>query len=68
MIDRGFAVAGEGSYTIKDTHNYSRLCLVSLVMRLEESGVTVVTLSSEDSSCQLEFSLPSNFQNEPKER
>ena len=24
MIDRGFAVAREGTYTVKDTHDYTR--------------------------------------------
>ena len=67
MIDRGFAVALQGSYTIKDTHSYPRLCLVKLTMEKADAAVNVI-LSSEDVEDNLVFSLPSNFETEPEER
>merc|ERR1712241_1022480 len=67
MIDRGFAVALQGSFTIKDTHSYPRLCLVKLTMEEADAAVNVI-LSSEDVEDNLVFSLPSNFETEPEER
>ena len=68
MIDRGFAVALQGSYTIKDTHSYPRLCLVKLTMEEADAAAVNVILSSEDVEDNLVFSLPSNFETEPEER
>ena len=74
MIDRGFAVAREGTYTIKDTHDYSKLCLIGLDMtRDESSNIVSVTLSALSDTIpiaggDLTFQLPSDFSNEPKNR
>eukprot|EP00091_Calanus_sinicus_P012022 TRINITY_DN27126_c0_g1_i1.p1 TRINITY_DN27126_c0_g1~~TRINITY_DN27126_c0_g1_i1.p1 ORF type:complete len:122 (-),score=20.48 TRINITY_DN27126_c0_g1_i1:95-460(-) len=48
MIDRGFAVANAGTYTIKDTHSYPRLCLMSTNMVKDDNGVLTVRLQSPD--------------------
>ena len=77
MIDRGFAVAREGTYTIKDTHDYSKLCLIGLNMERDETNnIVTVTLSSLSSptatsynaGAELTFQLPANFGDEPKNR
>ena len=68
MIDRGFAVASEDAYTIKDTHNYSKICLIHLMMKKNHSGTTSVTLSYQDKADALEFNLPEDFSLEPSSR
>lgn len=68
MIDRGFAVAREGTYTVKDTHDYTRLCMVKLILENNENGNMVVKVSSQDSATNLKFCLPEDFSQEPKER
>ena len=64
MIDRGFAVVNAGSQTIRDTHSFPRLCLVHL--KLSSSGQ--VRLTSPDAEKDLVFSLPADFEMEPKSR
>merc|ERR1719186_2217142 len=62
MIDRGFAVANSGTYTVNDTHSYPRLCLVSLdVVKSDETGALTVTLKSVDAEGNLSFQLPKDF-------
>ena len=77
MIDRGFAVAREGTYTIKDTHDYSKLCLIGLNMERDETNnIVTVTLSSLSSptansynaGAELTFQLTANFGDEAKDR
>lgn len=68
MIDRGFAVASEDTYIIKDTHNYSKLCLIHLVMKKDGLGKLSVTLCALDNSETLEFNLPEDFSLEPSSR
>ena len=63
MIDRGFAVVNAGSQTIRDTHSFPRLCLVTLTVKSLQ-----VQLSSPDANSDLVFSLPADFEKEPKSR
>jgi len=69
MIDRGFAVANAGTYSVKDTHSFARLCLVSIdVVKDDENGVLSVTLQSPDAEAALIFQLPTDFSLEPSSR
>ena len=68
MIDRGFAVANSDTYTIKDTHSFPRLCLVSMNVAMDDTGVMTVTLESPDAENSLMFQLPKDFSLEPAER
>jgi len=68
MIDRGFAVANSDTYTIKDTHSFPRLCLMSINMAMDDQGVMNVTLQSPDAETNLVFQLPMDFSLEPTER
>jgi len=68
MIDRGFAVANSDTYTIKDTHSFPRLCLVSMNVAMDDTGVMTVTLESPDAENSLMFQLSKDFSLEPAER
>jgi len=68
MIDRGFAVAQEGTYSVKQTQQFTRLCMVKLYMENNDDGKTVVKMSSQDSITDLIFFLPEDFSQEPKDR
>merc|ERR1712106_549785 len=65
MIDRGFAVANAGTYTVKDTHSFPRLCLMSTNMVKDDNGFLIVTLQSRDAAEDLVFKLPKDFSLEP---
>merc|ERR1711892_264829 len=65
MIDRGFAVANAGTYTVKDTHSFPRLCLMSTNKVKNENGFPIVTLQSPDAAEDLVFQLPKDFSLEP---
>jgi len=64
MIDRGFAVANANTYTIRDTHSFPRLCMVSITIEKDENGVMNVILESPDAESTLTFALPKDFNEE----
>jgi len=68
MIDRGFAVAREGTYTVKATQEYNRLCMVKLHLENNDDGRIAVKMSSADSTTDLTFCLPKDFCQEPKDK
>jgi len=68
LIDRGFAVANVGTYTVRDTHSFPRLCLMSISMAEDEAGVISITIKSPDADSDLVFQLPTDFNSEPAER
>ena len=68
LIDRGFAVANVGTYTVRDTHSFPRLCLMSISMAEDETGDLYITIKSPDAEADLVFQLPTDFSSEPAER